>query len=476
VSHSPAKSVERFGRAVQQREQILTKFIDAEQEPIAEICLELARAFSRGATLYAYGAGPAATDAAHIAVEFMHPVIVGKRALPALAPSNDPTGASQIHRLPAAGDIAIGLTHGHDDAPVEGWLREQSQHGLLTIGFAGAPPSGATSSLGDAVDHALIVPSGDPFVVQEVQETTYHVLWELVHVFFEHPGLLEEACVTCGDVAVPAKVVAVEGRVVTVERAGRRERVAAELIDGPAIGDTLLCHAGIALQKLSQDESASQTPANSATDRPGVNGNDEPTGFLYPFLESEEADLETVLADVRASTVQKGRDVSALRATLDLDALARCADAIRARLSDGGRLITFGNGGSSTDAQDFASDAISRGFPAVALTNDVATVTAVGNDVGFDKVFARQLIALARPSDVAVAISTSGSSPNVLAALDEAHRRQMLTCAMTGYDGGRLRELEWLDYLLVVGGDYIPRLQEVHATIYHLLLDWIGDR
>lgn len=202
----------------------------------------------------------------------------------------------------------------------------------------------------------------------------------------------------------------------------------------------------------------------------------DPTGFLYPFLGAEEKDLDAVLADVEASTLRKGQDVIELRRSIDVDAVVECGVAIRERLERGGRLIAFGNGGSSTDAQDVAGDCLARGWPAVALTNDAATITAVGNDVGYDKVFARQLIPLARAEDVALAISTSGSSLNVIAGLEEAHRRQMLTCAITGYDGGRLRELPWLDHLFIVLSDYIPRLQEAHATIYHLLLDVIGDR
>ena len=198
--------------------------------------------------------------------------------------------------------------------------------------------------------------------------------------------------------------------------------------------------------------------------------------FLYPFLGAEETDLATVLADVEASTLRKGEDVIALRGRIDLDAVADCAAAVRARLERGGRLISFGNGGSSTDAQDVARDCLALGWPAVALTNDVATITAVGNDVGYENVFSRQLIAVARAGDVAVAISTSGSSPNVVAALEEAHRRGLLTVAITGYDGGRLRELPWLDHLFVVPSDYVPRLQEAHATIYHLLGDGMGPR
>jgi D-sedoheptulose 7-phosphate isomerase len=198
------------------------------------------------------------------------------------------------------------------------------------------------------------------------------------------------------------------------------------------------------------------------------------TDFLYPFLEREETDLETVLADVERSTVQKGSDVIALRRAIDVEAVARCGRAVRERLEQGGRLIAFGNGGSSTDAQDVVRDCLAVGWPAVALTNDAATITAVGNDVGYENVFARQLIPLARPTDVALAISTSGSSPNVVAGLEEARRHGLLTVAITGYDGGRLAELPWLDHLFVVENDYIPRLQEAHATIYHLLLGAVG--
>jgi D-sedoheptulose 7-phosphate isomerase len=228
------------------------------------------------------------------------------------------------------------------------------------------------------------------------------------------------------------------------------ERVAIDLVEGVAPGSRLLAHGGVALEKL------------------------EDTGFLYPFLERAEDDLETVLADVRRSSVAKGEDVIALRREIDLEAVERCGRAVGAALDAGGRLFTFGNGGSATDAQDAAADACARGRPAVSLVNDAATVTAVGNDVGFDNVFARQLISLGQAGDVALAISTSGSSENIVAGLAEAHRRGMLTCAITGYDGGRLAELGWIDHLLVVRGDYVPRLQEAHATIYHLLLEVAG--
>jgi D-sedoheptulose 7-phosphate isomerase len=429
---------------VAERERILGEFLEREQERLARACHEMACAFSKGGTLVPFGNGAATTDAAHVAVEFMHPVIVGKRALPALAPTNDPTGRSTPLRLLGGDDIALGLAHGAPSRPVEEFLATARERAGLTLAFTGAGASAAA-------DYAFTVPSDDPEIVQEVQETTYHVLWELVHVFFEHPGLLEDACITCGDVAVEAQVVALHNGSAVIERDGAREEVAVELLEEVKVGDRVLCHAGVALERL-----------------------DDPSGFLYPFLESGESDLDAVLADVRASTLQKGRDVIELRRGIDLEAIERCAVDVRARLERGGRLIAFGNGGSSTDAQDAAADCLARGWPAVSLTNDAATVTAVGNDVGFDNVFARQLIPLARADDVALAISTSGSSPNVVAGLEEAHRRGMLTVGITGYDGGRLAELDWLDHLFVVGSDYIPRLQEAHATIYHLLLAEVG--
>ena len=432
---TPLMETDALARRIDEREVVLSRFLEREQQRLALACHAMARAFAQGGTLIPFGTGPAATDAAHVVVEFMHPVIVGKRALPALA-----TGGPAAGR---PGDIALGIAHRPGDAQVAAFLASAATRGMLTIAL-GAEPLDA--------DHAFAVDADDPAVVQEVQETAYHVLWELVHVFFEHPGLLQDSCVTCGDVAVETEVVAVHGDTAVVRRGGAEEAVAIDLVEGVSAGDRLLCHAGVALEKLE----------------------DDPAGFLYPFLGAAEDDLDAVLADVRASTVRKGRDTIALRRAIDLEAVAACAAGVRQALDRGGRLLAFGNGGSATDAADLAGDARAQGLPAAALVDDVATITAVGNDVGFDNVFSRQLIALGRSGDVAVAISTSGSSPNIVAGLEEAHRRGMLTCAVTGYDGGRLAELEWLDHLIVVRGDYIPRLQEAHATIYHLLLEQLA--
>ena len=467
MSASPALSPEPLAARVADRERTLEGFFEREQERLARACHDMARTFSRGGTLIAFGTGAAATDAAHVAVEFMHPVIVGKRALPALALTNDATGAAALGGLTGSGDIALAICHGPPEPALERFLAGARETGALTLAF------GAAGSLPEA-DHAFAVPSDDPDVVQEVHETAYHVLWELVHVFFEHPGLLDEACITCGDVAVEARVVALRGATAMVEREGAREEVAVDLVEDVQEGDLLLCHAGVALEKLAEGALRAGEHNGGAADDQNADA-DDPSGFLYPFMSSSApVDLGAVLADVQASSVRKGQDAIELRRGIDLGALRACAEEVREHLGRGGRLIAFGNGGSSTDAQDLAADALVRGLPALALNDDVATITAVGNDVGFDNVFARQLIPLARPSDVAIAITTSGSSRNAIAGLEEARRRTMLTIGIAGYDGGRLAELDWLDHLFVVRSDYVPRLQEAHATIYHLLLDAIG--
>ena len=218
----------RLASRVADREHVLRGFLDSEKRRVAVACHAMARAFSRGGTLLVFGTGAAETDAAHVAVEFMHPVIVGKRALPALAPPND------VFALTQPGDIALGLGDG-----AKAFVAAARARGLLTVSFDAGP-----------ADFAFAVPTDDPFVRQEVHETTYHVLWELVHVFFEHPGLLDDACITCGDVAVEARVVAVRNGTAVIEKDGLREEVAVELIDGVGVGDVLLCHAGVALEKL----------------------------------------------------------------------------------------------------------------------------------------------------------------------------------------------------------------------------------
>jgi len=337
------------------------RFFEREASRIARLCRELAGRFGRGGRLLAVGGSPQAwSDARHVAVEFVHPVIVGKRALPALA-----VASGDLPLLAGPEDVVIGFDP-------------------LTIG-----------------DDVFELPSDDPFVRQELAETLYHVLWELVHVFFEHAG-------------------------------------------------------------------SSAAGAGAAS-------------FLYPFLGDRADDASEVLDDVRRSVLIKAQEVSALREqtlTEGRAALAEAAAAVRASLDGGGTLHAFGNGGSATDAMDVVADfrAAPQGWPArraLDLSADAAILTALANDVGAEVLFARQLIAYGRPGDVAVALSTSGGSPNILAALAEARRREIVTLAFVGYDGGRVAAERLADHVVVTRSEHVPRIQEAQASAYHALRELV---
>ena len=198
---------------------------------------------------------------------------------------------------------------------------------------------------------------------------------------------------------------------------------------------------------------------------------------LYPFLYADNSDLSAVLAQVRASTVAKAEEIAELRRTVcagDGARIAECARAAAARFAAGGRLFAFGNGGSATDAQQLATLFLNPGgearpLPAFGLASDTSVVTALCNDIGVDVVFARQLGAFGRAGDIAVGLSTSGNSANLLRAFDEASRRGMLTIGLAGYDGGKMAELSSIDYLFVAPSSSIHRIQEAQTTIYQVL-------
>ncbi|HUB22286.1 MAG TPA: SIS domain-containing protein [Streptosporangiaceae bacterium] len=198
---------------------------------------------------------------------------------------------------------------------------------------------------------------------------------------------------------------------------------------------------------------------------------------LYPFLYADTSDLSAVLAQVRASTVAKAGEILELRRTVagrDGDRIAECARQAAARFAAGGRLFAFGNGGSATDAQQLATLFLNPGgdlppLPAFGLANDTSVVTALCNDIGVEVVFARQLAAFGGRNDMAVGLSTSGNSGNLLRAFDEASRRGMLTIGLAGYDGGKMAELDSIDYLFVVPSSSVHRIQEAQTTIYQVL-------
>jgi D-sedoheptulose 7-phosphate isomerase len=173
----------------------------------------------------------------------------------------------------------------------------------------------------------------------------------------------------------------------------------------------------------------------------------------------------------------KVRDDALLREQVskeESEKIGNAAIAMRERIERGGKLIIFGNGGSATDANDWAIDCIMpppgyEPVPAVSLSMEPANISAIANDVGTELIFQRQLIAQARPNDVAIAISTSGGSKNIVMALEEARKRKLLTVALLGYDGGEVARRGLADFPLIVRSDYIPRIQEVQASIYHLI-------
>lgn len=205
--------------------------------------------------------------------------------------------------------------------------------------------------------------------------------------------------------------------------------------------------------------------------------------LFYPFLfEGGTSSIEDVLTQVRFSTIEKCREVIALRhSTLEQsgEQIVAAGRAMARAFAGGATLFAFGNGGSTTDAQDFVTELLNPPFaswlplPAIALTNDIAVVTAVGNDVGFNNIFARQVIALGRKGDIAFGISTSGNSTNVLVALEQARKQGLLTVGLAGYDGGKMLHSPAVDICLNAPSDHIPRIQEAQATVYHALLDVI---
>ena len=365
------------------RNAIFESFFARESTRLATACREMSERFLQGGRLLAFGRGPYATDAQHVSVEFVHPVIVGKRALPALDLSLNfqPWLDALVHPQ----DMLMGFGPPEGDPEVWGALHAARQRGAMTFALPGNEGSYFTSA-----------GASDAFIHQEVIEVLYHVLWETVHVFFEHREL------------------------------------------GHDVGEA---------------------------------------EFLYPFLGKQKQETKDVAAEVAASIDLKVRNDSELReqvAREQSEVIGEATSAIRERLQRGGKLILFGNGGSATDANDFALDCVMppAGYapiPAISLSMEPANLSAIANDVGQELIFVRQLIAHAQPNDVAVGISTSGGSANILLALEEARKRNLLTVALLGYDGGEVVRRNLADFPIVVRCDYIPRIQEVQASVYHVL-------
>jgi D-sedoheptulose 7-phosphate isomerase len=398
VKQAPIIGAERVEALLRERSEANALFFSAEAERLARLCHKMAERFAREGRLVAFGSSPAdRSDARHVAVEFVHPVIVGKRALPALGLAGEGGRiAPQVALEAEAEDIAMAFGHEPD---ILAALAAARGRGCLTIAFTLG--SGAEWEF----DLGVIA---DPLIRQEIAETLYHTLWEHVHIFLDNRGLLE----------------------------GRAARPV-------------------------HDSGASS--------------------FLYPFLGQQETDLDAILADVRQSILLKAEEITALR-TQTLrefgDGLVTAAGVLRERLDAGGRLIALGNGGSATDAMDVVADFRTPMFGgpprrALDLTEDTGIITAVANDIGTDAIFLRQVIAYGRKGDVLLALSTSGNSLSILEALREGRRRGMVTMAFVGYDGGNVAANDLADHVFVSRSENIPRIQEAHASGYHVLRELV---
>lgn len=203
---------------------------------------------------------------------------------------------------------------------------------------------------------------------------------------------------------------------------------------------------------------------------------------LYPFLAGTRQDATKLDAALLESVRQKSDDSLAVKREFfaaNAPALVACARALARCFQGGGRLYTLGNGGSGCDAAHVAVEflhPVTAGrpaLPAINLLADTAMLTAVGNDVGFDHVFVRQLVAQARAGDALIGISTSGNSENLLRAFTRARELGLVTIGLCGHDGGRMAGSPDIDHCLVVRSDSIHRVQETHVAIYHILWDLV---
>jgi D-sedoheptulose 7-phosphate isomerase len=364
------------------------RFFAAEAERLARLCHRMAERFARGGRLLAFGSGAVArSDVRHVAVEFVHPVIVGKRALPAMG-----LEPGEVALLAAPEDIAIAFGDGEAERAA---MRAARERGCLTLAFARV-----------GAEWELVPPVDDPFVAQELVETAYHVLWELVHVFFEHRGLL----------------------------AGRQERARHDS------GASSFLYPFLAEQEHDLDAVLADVRASALAKAAEVGELREQT-----LRENEEA-LRAAAAALAACAAGGGKVLAAGNGGSATDAMDAVADL---------RGPPPGRGWPPR--------------PALDLCEDSAIVTAVANDVGVEAIFARQVIAYGAPGDVLLTFSTSGSSGNVLAALAEARRRGLATIALVGYDGGRIAAEGLAEHVIVSRSQHIPRIQEAQASAWHVL-------
>jgi D-sedoheptulose 7-phosphate isomerase len=204
---------------------------------------------------------------------------------------------------------------------------------------------------------------------------------------------------------------------------------------------------------------------------------------FYPFLHEDETKPQDLMEELRFSLMEKARESIEVKSRFfedNKDTILAASLAMARSFHRGRKLLVCGNGGSATDAQHIAVEFMHpvtvgrKALPAICLNNDIAMVTAVANDVGFDDVFSRQIIALGKEGDILLGISTSGNSENLLHAFDTARRMKLVRVGYAGGDGGKMDEMRargLIDFCLTVPTSSIHRIQESHMTLYHIMWD-----
>ena len=344
--------------------------IDCASRPV-DAALWLARAFTSGRALAVRAPG-CADHAHHVAVEFVHPVVAGARSLPAAAERSFAAGHSPSAPSPYPPGTGT-------DAR---WCR-------LLIG----PPDGRRFDLSIPTD------GGDAATM-----TGYHLLWELVQVALEHPGLVGGG------------------------------------------------------------------PAGGTTGHPNGGNHDggDSTGFLYPFLDAAESDETSLRSALETSAAAKRAESERLAAEAvasNRQPLEAAAALVNGAVTAGRRVLVMGNGGSATDAARLVRLLRARGADAVSLASDYAVISALANDLGAEAVFARQIEALGAAGDALIGCSTSGASPNLLAAFERASAIGMRTVGISGYNGGAFAGRAGIEVCLSVASDSVHRIQEAEAAL-----------
>lgn len=206
---------------------------------------------------------------------------------------------------------------------------------------------------------------------------------------------------------------------------------------------------------------------------------------FYPFLHEEESAPQELMEELRFSLMEKARESIEVKSRFfeeNKDTILAASLEMARSFHRGRKMLVCGNGGSATDAQHIAVEFMHpvtvgrKALPAICLNNDMAMVTAVANDVGFDDVFSRQIIALGKEGDVLLGISTSGNSGNLLRAFETARRMKLIRVGYAGDDGGKMEEMRaggLMDFCLTVPTSSIHRIQESHMTLYHIMWDMV---